>query len=165
MTMADEHAEEPENLDDPPSFFPYEADELPDGAQELNRDLVEVTFEHIVVTEAGDERQHFVLLTDGRRHLMIVIGPFEAMAINYGAEGVRTSRPMTHDLIVKGITEMGGKVEKIVIDDLWSGTYFAKIHISRNGEETIIDSRPSDAIAVAVRCDAPIYAIDGIMQD
>lgn len=163
--MADEHAKEPDNLDDPPAFFPYGKGELPDGAQDLCRDLVEVTFEHIVVTEAGDERQHFVLLTDGRRHLMIVIGGFEAMAISYGAEGAKTTRPMTHDLIPKMITEMGGKVERIVIDDLWSGTYFAKIYVSRNGEEFVVDARPSDAIAVAVRLDAPIYAIDGVMQD
>lgn len=163
--MADEHAEQPDDLNDPPAFFPYEADELPDGGQDLCRELVEVKFEHIVVTEAGDDRQHFVLLTDGRRHLMIVIGGFEAMAISYGAEGAKTTRPMTHDLIPKFIEELGGKVEKVIIDDLWSGTYFAKIHISRKGEEMIIDARPSDAVAVAVRVNAPIYAIDGIMQD
>jgi len=163
--MADEHAEEPENLNEPPSFFPYEEDELPDGGLDLNRELVEVSFEHIVVTETSEDRQYFVLLTDGRRHLMIVIGGFEAMAINHGAEGVKPSRPMTHDLLTGLFRELGWTVKKIVIDDLWGGTYFAKIYVQKGSEELVIDSRPSDAIAVAVRLNVPMFAIEGIMQD
>ncbi len=163
--MADEHAEEPEYLSEPPSFFPYEKDELPDGTHDLNRTLVEVQFDHIVVSESEDVRQYYVLLTDGRRHLMIVIGAFEATAISYGAEGVQTDRPMTHDLLVKFLEAMGGRVDRIVIDDLWSSTYFAKIYIKHGKEEYEVDARPSDAIALAVRLDVPIFAIEGILRD
>ena len=163
--MADEHAEDPENLDRPPEFFPYEDDELPEGEHELCRDLVRVEFDHIVVSEAGDMRQHFVLLTDGRRHLMIVIGGFEAAAIGYGAEGIRTERPMTHDLLSRFVESLGGKVDRVVIDDLWNGTYYAKIYLTKGDQEIEIDARPSDAIAVAVRMDVPLYAIEGVLHD
>lgn len=162
--MADEHAEEPEDLDQPPSFFPYEMDELPDGAV-LNRELVEVQFDHIVVSETDDVRQYYVLLSDGRRHLMIVIGGFEATAISYGAEGVQTDRPMTHDLLAKFVESLGGRVDRVVIDDLWSSTYFAKIYLKKGKEEIEIDARPSDAIAIAVRLGVPIFAIEGILRD
>lgn len=162
--MADEHAEEPEDLETPPSFFPYEFDELPEGV-ELSRDLVEVQFDHIVVSETEDERRYYVLLTDGRRHLMIVIGGFEATAISYGAEGVQTDRPMTHDLLVRFVDAFGGRVDRVVIDDLWSSTYFAKIYLKKGKDEFEIDARPSDAIAVAVRLRVPIFAIEGILRD
>ena len=163
--MADEHAEEPENLSEPPAFFPYGGDELPDGELTLSRALVEVQFDHIVVSESEEVRQYYVLLTDGRRHLMIVIGGFEATAISYGSEGVQTDRPMTHDLLVKFIESLGARIERIVIDDLWSQTYFAKIYVKRGKEEIEIDARPSDAIALAVRLDVPIFAIEGILRD
>lgn len=162
--MADEHAEEPEDLDKPPSFFPYDFDELPQGL-ELNRELVEVQFDHIVVSETDEERRYYVLLTDGRRHLMIVIGGFEATAISYGSEGLQTDRPMTHDLLVRFVDAFGGRVDRVVIDDLWSSTYFAKIYLKKGKEEFEIDARPSDAIALAVRLKVPMYAIDGIMRE
>jgi bifunctional DNase/RNase len=162
--MADEHAEEPEDLDTPPSFFPYDFDELPEGL-ELSRELVEVQFDHIVVSETDDERRYYVLLTDGRRHLMIVIGGFEATAISYGSEGVQTDRPMTHDLLVRFVDAFGGRVDRVVIDDLWSSTYFAKIYLKKGQEEFEIDARPSDAIALAVRLRVPIFAIEGILRD
>jgi bifunctional DNase/RNase len=138
--------------------------ELPDGHEELNRELVEVQFDHIVVSESDDTRQYYVLLTDGRRHLMITIGGFEATAISYGAEGIKTDRPMTHDLLAKFLETLGARIERIVIDDLWNGTYFAKLYIKRGKEEFEIDCRPSDAIALAVRLDVQMYAIDGILR-
>jgi bifunctional DNase/RNase len=163
--MADEHAEEPDFLREPPAFFPYEKDELPDGTQDLDRTLVEIQFDHIVVSESDETRQYYVLLTDGRRHLMMTIGGYEATAISYGAEGVQTDRPMTHDLLVKFLESFGGKVERIVIDDLWNSTYFAKLHIKKGKEEIEVDCRPSDAIALAVRLDVPMFAISGILKD
>ena len=162
--MADGHAEEPEDLDRPPAFFPYEFGELPDEGP-LSRDLVEVQFDHIVVSETEESRQYYVLLTDGRRHLMIVIGGFEATAISYGAEGLQTDRPMTHDLLAKFVEALGGKVDRVVIDDLWSSTYFAKVYLKKGKEEIEVDARPSDAIALAVRLGVPIFAIEGILRD
>ena len=163
--MADEHAEEPEDLNRPPAFFPYDLNELPDGSYDMSRDLVEVRFDHIVVSETEEARDYYVLLTDGRRHLMIAIGGFEATAISYGAEGIKPDRPMPHDLVVRFIEELGGKVDRVVIDDLWSRTYFAKIYLKKGKDEIEIDSRPSDAIAVAVRLGVPIFAIEGILRD
>jgi bifunctional DNase/RNase len=162
--MPDERAEEPDDLDRPPAFFPYDLGELPDGG-ELSRDLVEVQFDHIVVSETEESRQYYVLLTDGRRHLMIVIGGFEATAISYGAEGIQTDRPMTHDLLAKFVEVLGGRVDRIVIDDLWSSTYFAKVYIKKGKEEIEVDARPSDAIALAVRLGVPIFAIEGILRE
>lgn len=163
--MAEEDREGPDNLDRPPAFFPYGVDEVLETGEPLSRELVEVHFDHIVVSEADDQRQYYVLLTDGRRHLMIVIGGFEASAIGLAAEGVQTDRPMTHDLLVKLVETLDGDINRVVIDDLWSQTYFAKLYVQKGDEEIEIDVRPSDAIAIAVRMDVPIYAIDGILRD
>lgn len=163
--MADEDREEPENLDRPPAFFPYDLDEVVSGGEVLSRKLVEIHFDHIVVSETEDQRQYFVLLTDGNKHLMIVIGGFEASAIGLAAEGVQTDRPMTHDLLVRFLEVLGGELDRVVIDDLWSQTYFAKLYVKKGDEEIEIDARPSDAIAIAVRMNAPIFAIEGILRD
>ncbi|HXH60585.1 MAG TPA: bifunctional nuclease family protein [Fimbriimonadaceae bacterium] len=163
--MADEFADDPKDFTQPPSFFPYDEDEEPEFEGELNRQLVEVHFDHIVISETEDSKQYYVLLTDGRRHLMIVIGGYEATAISYGAEGAQTDRPMTHDLLVRCVEALDGEIDRVVIDDLFNKTYFAKVYIKSGKEEFEIDARPSDAIAIAVRLGAPIFAIDGILRD
>lgn len=163
--MADDPREGPENLDVPPSFFPYGADDVVLSGEPISRKLVEIHFDHIVVSESDDQRQYFVLLTDGNRHLMIVIGGFEATAIGLAADGAKTDRPMTHDLLVRFLEVLGGKLDRVVIDDLWSQTYFAKMYVKKGSEEIEVDARPSDAIAVAVRLGVPIYAIEGILRD
>lgn len=100
-----------------------------------------------------------VLLVDQeeKKVLPITIGRLEAQSILIAIEGVKTPRPMTHDLFQTAIGELGGKVEKIIISKIENDTYFAEIHIQQAEKDIMLDSRPSDAIALALRCDAPIY--------
>ena len=162
--MENEHPEEPEDLDRPPSFFPYE-DEPPGGETVVEPgDPIEVKVEAVFAAQSGQNIQRFVLLSDGTRKLPIVIGGFEASAITYPLEGQQPDRPMTHDLMRNLLDRLGADVKQVLIDDLWGSTYYAKIIVEHKGEEMIIDSRPSDAIALAIRMDAPIFVADGILD-
>ena len=100
-----------------------------------------------------------VILKDmeDKRVLPIWIGLFEANAIALELEKIPTPRPMTHDLIKDIIAGLDAAVTKIVVNDLKNNTFYAVIHLSLNGNNIIIDSRPSDAIALALRIGAPIY--------
>lgn len=95
--------------------------------------------------------------TDDKRVLPIWIGLFEANAIALELEKITTPRPMTHDLMRDVITGLNAEVTKIVVNDLKNNTFYAVIHLSLNGNHIVIDSRPSDAIALALRSEAPIY--------
>ena len=105
---------------------------------------------------------------DERVAIPIWIGLIEASAIATEIEGIKLARPMTHDLLKNVLTELGGRLLHIVINDLRDNTYFAVLVIDRRGEILEIDSRPSDAIALAVRCQASIFVaqtvIDGSQQ-
>lgn len=159
--MADEREEGPDDLDQPPPFFPYDPEEqLP---SDTRGEPVEVTVEGVFAAEAAGHIQRFVVVSDGRRRLPILIGPFEAQAISLPMDGIQPDRPMSHDLMRTLVDRLGGKLERVIIDDLWSTTYYAKLYV-RQGEELMeIDSRPSDAIALALRLDAPIYVSESIL--
>lgn len=101
---------------------------------------------------------------DGNRRLPIVIGNFEAQAIAVAVENLNPNRPLTHDLFKNTITEYGISVEEVLIDDLSEGIFFAKLVCNQGGNISIIDSRTSDAIAMAVRFNAPIYTYESIME-
>jgi bifunctional DNase/RNase len=163
--MAEENEEESrEEGDLPPSFFPFDADE--DLIQEPF-DLgepVEVSVEGVFFAETGSNVSRFVLLTDGERKLPIVIGAPEAVSISIPLEGSQTDRPLTHDLLKSILEKLGGHITKIVIDDIWNKTYYAKIFIQHGKTLLEVDSRPSDAIALALRCEVPIYVRDGILD-
>lgn len=107
-----------------------------------------------------------VVLKDELRNrvLPIWIGIFEANAIAIELENVKTPRPMTHDLLRNVISTLGAKVEKVVVNDLRENTFYAVIHLEKNGEKLQIDSRPSDAIALAVRVKAPIFVEDHVFE-
>jgi uncharacterized protein len=94
---------------------------------------------------------------DGRLFLPIWIGVFEANAIALRIEGVEPPRPLTHDLLRSVFEHLEASIERIEISDLKENTFFALIHVQRNGEAKAIDARPSDAIALALRADAPIF--------
>jgi len=108
-----------------------------------------------------------IILRDvpGSKALPIWIGIFEANAIALEMEKVSTPRPMTHDLIRNIIKEMKARVSRIVINDLKDNTFYAKIHIAQNDSEMIIDSRPSDAIALALRVQAPIFVAKKVIEE
>jgi bifunctional DNase/RNase len=107
-----------------------------------------------------------VLLMDlaNKTGLPIWIGPFEANAIAMKLKKIGSHRPMTHDLIHNILKGLESQVMKIVVNDLKENTYYALIHLNRGGEEIIIDSRPSDAIAIALAVDAPIFVSENVIE-
>jgi bifunctional DNase/RNase len=164
--MAEEYdgADRPENLNEPPSFFP-----LDDGMRShefSSSDLVEVQLEGVFAAENSGSISKFVLLSEGGRRLPIIIGGFEAQAITAVIDNSRPDRPMTHDLIKNILERIGVSLDRVVIDDFWNGIYYAKLYIKKEGsdEEIEIDARPSDAIALAARFDVPVLVADAILD-
>jgi bifunctional DNase/RNase len=100
-----------------------------------------------------------------RRVLPIFIGGPEATAIAFALDGVVTPRPMTHDLMKDLLDDLGARVERIVVTDLSDRTFFAEIHLKANGSTHQVSSRPSDAIALAVRVGAPIFAAEEVVDE
>jgi bifunctional DNase/RNase len=107
-----------------------------------------------------------ILLHDeaGQRVLPIWVGLFEANAIALQIENVDPPRPMTHDLLRRTIEQLGGVVRRIVISDLQESTFFALLHLETAAGPVVIDARPSDAIALALRCKAPILVEDTVLD-
>jgi len=107
-----------------------------------------------------------VLLVDEEETiaLPIWIGQAEAMAIAMRLQGVQPPRPMTHDLLQTLLEQFSATVTRIVVSDVRDATYFAEIHLARNGTQLVIDSRPSDAIALALRAEAPILVEDKVAE-
>lgn len=108
-----------------------------------------------------------VILKDveGKRHLPILIGPFEATAIALALEGTQVPRPLSHDLMKSVIEALKAKVSKIVIHDIQENTFFAKVVLESSSGPLEIDARPSDSIALALRTNSPIYVTDQIMLE
>ena len=107
-----------------------------------------------------------VLLMDlaNKTGLPIWIGAFEANAIAMKLKKLGSHRPMTHDLVKNILGTLGSQVEKIVVNDLKENTYYAMIHLRRKGEEIVVDSRPSDAIAIALSVGAPIFVSEEVID-
>ncbi len=104
--------------------------------------------------------------TTGRgRVLPIFIGGPEATAIALALDGVETPRPMTHDLLVTLLGELGARLERIVVTDLQEGTFFADLHLQTPSGPKVVSSRPSDAIALAVRVGAPLFAEEHVVDE
>ena len=96
--------------------------------------------------------------------LPIWIGPFEANAIALSLEGVEAPRPMTHDLLLNSLTDLDAKVLKVIINDLIENTFFAQLVVQVGSEKRTIDSRPSDAIALALRADVSIFVAEKVLE-
>ena len=111
--------------------------------------------------------QPIVLLKEreGERYLPIWIGAMEATAIAFALQGIVTARPMTHDLMKNILEEVGVHVERIVITELKEGTFYATIQVAQNGSRFEVSSRPSDAIALAVRVNVPIFAQEEVLTE
>ncbi len=149
-----------EGLELPPSFFPRERENVdPDAST-----LIRVGLEGIYKSETMGQTQHFVRLEGDGRSLSIVVGGFEAQAILLPIQEVKSDRPMTHDLLHNVVERLGAEVEGVTIDDLWNDVYYARIHLYRDGERFAIDSRPSDAIALAVRFECPISIAERVFD-
>ncbi len=118
----------------------------------------------------GEDRfgYDFVLLEDDRgRQLPIWIDRCQAVALYFKLQSVSAPRPMTHDLVCNSIERLGGRVTRVLIDDLWQDTFFAKLCLASgtDGEETQVDCRPTDALAVALRTEVPIFVRDDVMEE
>lgn len=112
------------------------------------------------------DRHRVILLkeTHGERYLPIWIGSFESEAIVMRLQDASVPRPMTHDLLVNVINELNGQLAYIVINDLSESTFYARLALQRNGRLQMVDSRPSDAIALALRAAVPMYADESVMD-
>ena len=113
--------------------------------------MIETVVESIRVSLVTQHRVVILKEVDGERHLPIWIGSYEAEAIAMELQGVTASRPLPYDLMRTIIDDMGGAVERIAVTDLSDDVFYARIVLRQNGREVEIDSRPSDAIALAVR--------------
>lgn len=126
--------------------------------------MIETVVESIRVSLVTQHRVVILKEVSGERHLPIWIGSYEAEAIAMELQGVTASRPLPYDLMRTIIDGLGGSVERITVTDLSEDVYYARIILSQNGQEVEIDSRPSDAIALAVRARVPILVDDAVMD-
>jgi bifunctional DNase/RNase len=126
---------------------------------------IEMTIKGLMVDPVTN--MPIILLRDseGQKVLPIWVGIYEANAIALQIENVSTPRPMTHDLLKNVITDLKGSIRKIVVSDLKDNTFFALIYLEVNGETVAIDSRPSDAIALALRARAPIFVEESVIDN
>lgn len=126
--------------------------------------MIEVKIDSIRVSLMSQHRVVVLKEVDAERYLPIWIGPFEADAITLKLQGVHVARPLTHDLLKSLIDKMGGTVSHVTVTELKNDTFFAQIVMDINGKSVEIDSRPSDAIALAVRVNAPLFVADKVME-
>ena len=116
---------------------------------------VQMELTRIIINENSDQQIIFLKEVEGDRMFPIVIGIFEATSIDRRVKNQPTQRPLTHDLLANTIELLGGELQDIYINELREHTYFAKLRIRHDGELVEVDSRPSDAIALAVTVDVP----------
>ncbi len=127
--------------------------------------LVQMELVRIIISEINDQQVVFLSEVDGDRSFPILIGIFEATSIDRRVQGQMPPRPLTHDLLKSVIEQLGAEVQDVVITELVDHTYYAVIRILKDGELIEIDSRPSDAIALAVHYEPhlPIYVSEDVL--
>ena len=126
--------------------------------------MIEVKVMGIVVDPKASNPVVVLVDLSGQKALPIWIGVFEAEAISRGLEEAVTLRPMTHDLMKQILDTFQVTLTRVVIHDLKENTFYANLHLDAEGEELIVDSRPSDAIALAVRVKAPIFVAESVIE-
>ncbi len=126
--------------------------------------MIEVTVDSIRVSLVSHHRVVVLKEVGSERYLPIWIGQFEADAITIGLQGIEIARPLTHDLLKSALEEAGASISHILVNDLRDDTFYARIVMDINGRHAEVDSRPSDAIALAVRAKVPIYVDESVMD-
>ena len=127
--------------------------------------MIRVELARIIIDEKRQDQVIVLKEKKGDRQIPIVIGFMEASSIKIKVSGLDVPRPMTHDLIVKVVEATGASVEQVLIDKLINNTFHAKIEVrTKEGELKMIDCRPSDAVALAVRFKSPIYVADDVLE-
>ncbi len=125
---------------------------------------IPVELSRIIINETSDQQVVFLKEKEGERMFPIVIGIVEIFAIDRRLKGIKPPRPMTHDLLEQILNSLDANIEKVVIDDLKHHTFYAKIYLRNNGQVLKIDSRPSDALALCVATDAPIFVEEHVFD-
>jgi uncharacterized protein len=126
---------------------------------------VHMELKRIIINEVQDQQVIMLREVEGDRSFPIVIGIFEATSIDRRVKGLPSPRPLTHDLVAAVIDQMGGELQDVYINELKEHTYFAKLRIRKDGELIQVDSRPSDAIALAVTARVPIYVEEEVLGE
>ena len=128
--------------------------------------LVQMELTRIIISEINEQQVVYLREVEGPRAFPILIGLYEAASINRHVTGQESQRPLTHDLLRNTIEQLGGELQDVVINNLQDHTYFALIRIKKDGELIEVDSRPSDAIALAVQFKPalPIYVDDSVLD-
>ena len=125
--------------------------------------MIELEIESIRVKQETQQRAVVLKVKGSDTYLPIFIGPFEVESIRLKLMDVKVERPLTHDLLTSVIGEMGGQIESVIVSELKNDTFYAKILIGSGDNLIEIDARPSDAIAIAVRSNAPIFVEDEVV--
>jgi bifunctional DNase/RNase len=125
---------------------------------------VQMELSKIIISEMQDQQIIVLTEVDGDRKFPIVIGNPEALAIDRRLKGHVHPRPLTHDLLASVIEHLGGAIDRIEINNLQDHTFFARIHIRQNGQTVKVDSRPSDAIALGVATNVPIWVAEHVLD-
>ena len=128
---------------------------------------VEMELTRIMISETADQQVIVLKEKEGERSFPIVIGIFEATAIDRRVKDIQTPRPLTHDLLASVIEHLGGTLERVVVNELRNHTFYAQLQVRRDDEMIEVDSRPSDAIALAVTCDhhVPIFVAEDVLDE
>ncbi len=126
--------------------------------------MIEVNVDRILVSLLNQYRLAILKDDKSNRYLPLWIGPCNADSITAELQNLEMARPLTHDILAKTISDMGGEVSHVTIKDLRNDVFYAYIMINQDGKQLEIDSRPSDAIALAVRAQAPIYVEEKVME-
>ncbi len=128
--------------------------------------MIELVLSKIKIDENRSEQVIVLKEREGSRLLPVVIGIAEVNAIKLKLSGIEPPRPLTHDLLLRTIEELGAKLKEIHIDKLENNTFYAKLVLTRNGSGEIkVDSRPSDSVALALRAGAPIYVAEEVIEE
>jgi bifunctional DNase/RNase len=130
----------------------------------MGKELMEVKVMGIVVDPKASNPVVVLVDLSGQKALPIWIGVFEAEAISRGLEDVVTLRPMTHDLMKQILDTFQATLTQVVINDIKGNTFYANLYLNIEGKEIVVDSRPSDAIALAVRVKAPIFIAESVVE-
>ena len=126
---------------------------------------MQMELSRIIINEINDQQVIYLREVDGERMFPILIGIYEATSIDRRVKDIPSPRPLTHDLLVNLVETMGGEFQDVVISELREHTYYALLRVRQEGELLEIDARPSDAIAIAVTCDLPIYVNEEVLND
>lgn len=126
--------------------------------------MLEMSIDSLRVNSATNQYVVILQENEGDRYLPIWIGPAEASAIAMEVQGVKPPRPLTHDLLISVMDSLGASLDSIVVSDLQNDTFYARMVIHADGQQFDLDARPSDAMALAVRVHAPVYAEEPVLD-